>query len=144
MKLLEDVLENLDRYFEEKKESEFYLLVLMVVSLFGLISYLYLIPITEEKLRNNLTQKEHLEKRIAEEKRYLNSVTVNNDQRYKIKILQNEMRKLKAQYSQLKKINQYSDYQIQTLSELLFNEKNWAKFLDSIALKAEYKASSNP
>jgi len=137
MKVLEDVLEKLDHYFEEKKEGEFYLLVFMVVALFGLISYLYLIPMTEEQLRNNVAKKERLEKRIAEEKRYLTSVTVNNDQRYKIKMLQSEMKRLKARYSELKKINEYSDYQIQTLSELLFNERNWAKFLDSIARKAE-------
>ncbi|BDY11992.1 type 4a pilus biogenesis protein PilO [Hydrogenimonas cancrithermarum] len=137
MKILEDLLEKLDNYFEEKKESEFYLMVLAVVAVFGLISYSYLIPITEKQLKKDLKQQKKLEKKIRGEKSYLSSVTVNGDQRYRIKKLQNEIAKLKIRYSDLKEINEYSDYQIQTLSELLFNEKNWAKFLDSIALKAK-------
>jgi hypothetical protein len=137
MKINEDILEKLDNYFEDKKESEFYLMVLAVVAVFGLISYMYLIPMTEAQLKKDLRAQKKLDKKIKEEKHYLASVTVNGDQRYKIKKLQSEIAKLKVRYSDLKEVNEYSDYQIQTLSELLFNEKNWAKFLDSIALKAK-------
>ncbi|WP_457592788.1 type 4a pilus biogenesis protein PilO [Hydrogenimonas sp.] len=137
MKIIEDLLEKLDNYFEEKKESEFYLMVLAVVAVFGLISYTYLIPITEKELKKDLKIQKQLESKIRAEKSYLASVTVNGDQRFKIKKLQGEISRLKTRYSDLKEINEYSDYQIQTLSELLFNEKNWAKFLDSIALKAK-------
>ena len=137
MKIIEDLLEKLDNYFEEKKESEFYLMVLAIVAVVGLISYSYLIPITEKELKKDLSKQKNLQRKINEEKRYLASVTVNGDQRYKIKKLQNEIANLKIRYSDLKEINEYSDYQIQTLSELLFNEKNWAKFLDSISLKAK-------
>ncbi|WP_201353104.1 type 4a pilus biogenesis protein PilO [Hydrogenimonas urashimensis] len=137
MKIIEDLLEKLDRYFEEKKESEFYLMVLGIMAVVGLISYSYLIPITEKQLKKDLKQQKRLEKKIREEKSYLASVTVNNDQRYKIKKLQKEIQTLQVKFNDLKEINEYSDYQIQTLSELLFNEKNWAKFLDSIALKAK-------
>ncbi|WP_456323071.1 type 4a pilus biogenesis protein PilO [Hydrogenimonas sp.] len=137
MKIIEDVLEKLDNYFEEKKESEFYLMILAVVAVFGLVSYMYLIPITETWLKKDLRTQKKLDKKIKEEKRYLSSVTVNGDQRYRIKKLQNEIVKLKVRYNDIKEMNEYSDYQIQTLSELLFNERNWAKFLDSIALKAK-------
>ncbi|WP_353662490.1 type 4a pilus biogenesis protein PilO [Hydrogenimonas sp. SS33] len=137
MKILEDMLEKLDNYFEGKKESEFYLMVLAVVAVVGLISYSYLIPITEKQLKKDLSIQKKLDRKIKEEKRYLASVTVNGDHRYKIKKLQNEIANLKIRYNDLKEINEYSDYQIQTLSELLFNEKNWAKFLDSISHKAK-------
>ncbi|WP_456382366.1 type 4a pilus biogenesis protein PilO [Hydrogenimonas sp.] len=137
MRILEDMLEKLDNYFEEKKESEFYLMVLAIVAVVGLLSYSYLIPMTEKELKKDLNTQKRLENKIREEKRYLASVTVNGDQRYKIKKLQREIANLKIRYSDFKEINEYSDYQIQTLSELLFNEKNWSKFLDSIALKAK-------
>ena len=137
MKLFEDILEKLDNYFEGKKETEFYLMVLAVVAVVGLVSYSYLIPMTEAQLKKDLRTQKNLMKKISEEKRYLASVTVNGDNRYKIKKLQNEIAQLKIRYSDLKEVNEYSDYQIQTLSELLFNEKNWAKFLDSISLKAK-------
>ncbi len=137
MKIIEDLLEKLDNYFEEKKESEFYLMVLAVVAVFGLISYSYLIPITEKELRKDLQIQKKLQSKINAEESYLAKVTVNGDQRFRIKQLQGEIARLKTRYRDLKEINEYSDYQIQTLSELLFNEKNWAKFLDSIALKAK-------
>ncbi|WP_457597198.1 type 4a pilus biogenesis protein PilO [Hydrogenimonas sp.] len=137
MKIIEDLLEKLDNYFEEKKETEFYLLVLGIVAIVGFISYSYLIPITEKQLKKDLQTQRALLTKIDGEKAYLASVTVNGDQRYRIKKLQNEIAKLKIRFSDLKEINEYSDYQIQTLSELLFNERNWAKFLDSITLKAK-------
>ena len=137
MKILEDMLEKLDNYFENKKESEFYLMVLGIMAVVGLISYSYLIPMTEAELKKDLKNQKRLEKKIRDEKNYLASVTLNNDQRYKIKKLQKEIQGLQVRFNDLKEINEYSDYQIQTLSELLFNEKNWAKFLDSIALKAK-------
>ena len=136
MKKLEDLLEKLDNYFEERKESEFYLMILAVVAVFGLISYSYLIPITEKQLKKDFKQQRDLKEKISADKSYLAMVTVNGDQRYQIKKFQKEIAGLKTRYGDLKKINEYSDYQIQTLSDLLFNEKNWAKFLDSIALKA--------
>ena len=137
MKILEDMLEKLDNYFENKKESEFYLMVLGIMAVVGLLSYSYLIPMTEAELKKDLKNQKRLEKKIRDEKNYLASVTLNNDQRYKIKKLQKEIQGLQVRFNDLKEINEYSDYQIQTLSELLFNEKNWAKFLDSIALKAK-------
>ncbi len=137
MKLIEDFLERLDNYLEDKKQSEFYLMVVAVVAVFGLISYSYLIPLTEKELKKDLKIKRDLERKIDSEKAYLASVTVNGDQRFKIKQLQTEIARLKTRYRDLKEINEYSDYQIQTLSELLFNEKNWAKFLDSITQKAK-------
>jgi len=136
MKILEDLLEKLDNYFEERKESEFYLMILAVVAVFGLISYSYLIPITEKQLKKDLKQQRDLKEKISADKSYLAMVTINGDQRYQIKKFQKEIAELKTRYGDLKKINEYSDYQIQTLSDLLFNEKTWAKFLDSIALKA--------
>jgi hypothetical protein len=137
MKIIEDILEKLDNYFEGKKESEFYIIVLGIVAVVGFISYSYLIPITQKQLKKDLNIQKQLLAKISQEKQYLNTVTVNGDQRYKIKKLQNEIAQLKISFSDLKEINEYSDYQIQTLSELLFNEQNWAKFLDSIALKAK-------
>ena len=137
MKILEDILEKLDHYFEGKKESEFYLMVLAIVAVVALISFNYLIPLTEKELKKDLKTQQRLDRLIQEENRYLASITVNGDRRYKIKKLQNEIATLKLQFNDIKEVNDYSDYPIQTLSELLFNEKNWAKFLDSISLKAK-------
>lgn len=136
MKMIEDQLEAIDKYFEGKKQSDFYVFVGLLVVFVGYVAYAYLIPMTQETLKRTQKSKAHVEKKLEEEKRYLTSVTVNGDERYVIKKIEAEIGRLKKSFAEIKEINEYSDFQIRTLSELLFNEQNWAKFLDSIALKA--------
>jgi len=136
MKIWEEYLEKLDLFFENKKESEFFLLVLIIVAFVGYLSYAYLTPWCLDRLKHDLKKQQIVKNMIKDEKDYLASITVNGDQQFKIKKLQQEIKILKKHFNDLKEINTYSDYQIETLSELLFNEKNWAKFLDSIANKA--------
>ena len=136
MKIVEDILEKLDNYFEHKKRSEFYIIVLGTVFAIGMFSYNTLIPKTENMLEKDLQVQNRLKAQLLKEKNYLKSVTVNGDNRFKIKKLQKELKNLKATLNNLKESNEYSDYQIHKLQELLFNEENWAKFLDDIAKKA--------
>ena len=136
MKIIEDILEKIDDYFEHKKKSEFYIIVLGTVFVIGMFSYNVLIPETEDILKRDLQTQNRLKAQLTEQENYLKSITVNGDNRYKIKKLQKEIKNLKTTLKNIRELNEYSDYQIQTLSELLFNEKNWAKFLDSIAKKA--------
>jgi len=136
MKIIEDILEKIDDYFEHKKKSEFYIIVLGTVFAIGMFSYNVLIPETEDILKRDLQTQNRLKAQLTEQENYLKSITVNGDNRYKIKKLQKEIKNLKTTLKNIRELNEYSDYQIQTLSELLFNEKNWAKFLDSIAKKA--------
>ena len=136
MKIVEDILEKLDNYFEHKKKSEFYIIVLGTVFVIGMFSYNILIPKTEDKLKKDLQIQNRLKAQLLKKKNYLKSITVNGDNRFKIKKLQKELKNLKATLNNLKESNEYSDYQIHKLQELLFNEENWAKFLDGIAKKA--------
>lgn len=136
MKIVEDILEKIDNYFEEKKESDFYLTIFGIVFAIGFLSYNVLIPTTEEMLKRDLERQKRLEKKLIEHKNYLRSVTVNGDNRYLIKRLKKEISEFKKDIKNIRNLNQYSDYQIKTLSKLLFNEKSWSKFLYSIAEKA--------
>jgi hypothetical protein len=136
MRVVEDILEKLDNYFANKKESEFYIIILVTILVIGIFSYYTLIPKTDNILKKDLKIQNQLKSKLIKEKNYLKSVTVNGDNRYKIKKLQKEIRDLKTTLNNLKEWNEYSDYQIRKLSKLLFNEKNWAKLLDSIAKKA--------
>ncbi|NPA28834.1 MAG: type 4a pilus biogenesis protein PilO [Epsilonproteobacteria bacterium] len=137
MKFIEDTLENLDNYFEGRKESEFYIIVVGILFLFGYLSYGMLIPMSEKVLKRDLMTKRTLESTIRGHEKYLSSITVNGDRRYKIKLLQNDIQRLKNEFKDTRELNEYFDFQIQTLSEMLFNEKNWAKFLDSITKEAK-------
>jgi hypothetical protein len=88
---------------------------------------------TEKILKKDMSRKMSLENQIAAHEAYIASVSREGDHRYRIKALEREIAKLKIRFRDTKELNEYFDYQIQTLSEMLFNEQNWAKFLDSIA-----------
>ncbi len=137
MKMIENTLEKLDNYFEDKSDSHFYMVIIMIIAVVGYISYAVLIPMTEKPLKRDLKTKASLESQIKGHKAYLAKITVNGDKRYKIKQLQAEIKREKENLKQLQQLNQYFDIQIQSLSELLFNDKNWARFLDSIAKKGK-------
>ena len=64
------------------------------------------------------------------------SVTVNGDVNFKIKEQQNRLNGLNKELETAKFTNQYFDNKLKEISYLLFNEQNWAKFLDSLAFLA--------
>ena len=136
MKVVEDILEKLDNYLEHKKKGEFYIIVLGVVFAIVMFSYNTLIPQTKDLLKKDLQVQNSLKAQLLEKKNYLKSITANGDNRFKIKKLQKEIKTLKITLNRLKELNEYYDYQIRNLQELLFNEENWVKFLDKIAKKA--------
>lgn len=136
MKIVEDILEKIDNYFEDKKESDFYLIIFGIAFAIGFFTYNVLIPTTEEMLNRDIKRQKALESKLTEEKNYLRSVTINGDNRFLIKKLKKEISGLKRDIKNIRELNEYLDYQIKTLSKLLFNERSWSKFLYSIAEKA--------
>ncbi len=136
MKQQENILEQLDGYFAGKKESEKWLMILLISAMVGYVLYLYLYPYAESKYKASLAKKKQLEKKIAEEKTYLRSITVNGDRNFYVKKYDREIsdrkKRIEAYNRRIALLNQ----SFQRLSEVLFNRKNWSKFLDSITERA--------
>ncbi len=136
MRAVADKLEELDHYFENKKESEKWVMIVLVALVFGYLLYTYLFPYAEEKYKNSQIQKEQITKKIAEETKYLNSITIGGDRNFYVKKFDRDIKARKnwiANYD--KKIN-LLDEKFQRLSEILFNKKNWSIFLESISDRA--------
>jgi len=136
MRYLEDKLEELDRYFSQKSESEKWLIILLIAAVIGYILYLYLFPYAESKYQASLRTQKKLEKKIAEEKRYLRSITVNGDRNFYIKKFDREIAQKKKQIADYEEKIALLNRSFEKLSEVLFNRKNWAIFLDSITRRA--------
>lgn len=131
------LLEKLDLYLAKKKSSEIRLINTMILILLFFLSYQYLFPLTEEMVKKSKAKKQEIAAKISEDNAYLDSVTLEGDREYYVKLYTKEIGDFKEQFANLKKKNEYTDYQIHTLSQLLYTDQNWAKFLDSIALKAK-------
>ncbi|MEA2047813.1 MAG: hypothetical protein U9O64_05130 [Campylobacterota bacterium] len=137
MKLLEDKLEELDVYFAPKKESEKWLLILGVAGIIGYLAYAYLLPYTEDLYKKSERSKKSIQKSIVDNNTYLNSITVRGDREYYVKEYDKDIiiknKNIVNVTNNIKFINSNLD----KLSDMLFNQKSWSKFLNSITHKAQ-------
>jgi len=137
MKILEDKLEELDAYFAPKKESEKWLMILGVAGIIAYIAYAYLLPYTETIYKKSETTKKSIQKSIISNNTYLNSITVSGDRNFYIKKFDNDIVRKKAKIVKINSNIKFIDSNLEKLSDMLFNQKSWSIFLNSITHKAE-------
>jgi hypothetical protein len=137
MKFLEDKLEALDVYFAPKKESEKWLMILGVAGIIAYIAYAYLLPYTETMYKKSESTKKSIQKSIIDNNTYLNSITVGGDRDFYIKKFDNNIITKKASIVRINDNIIFIDKNLEKLSDMLFNQKSWSKFLNSITHKAE-------
>lgn len=137
MKLLEDKLEELDIYFAPKKESEKWLLILGVAGIIGYLAYTFLLPYTEDLYNSSERNKKSLQKKIADNNTYLNSITVGGNRNFYITKFDNDIKGKKENIVKTKDKIKFIDTNLEKLSDMLFNQKSWSIFINSITDKAE-------
>jgi uncharacterized coiled-coil protein SlyX len=137
MKFIEDKLEELDAYFAPKKESEKWLIILGIAGFITYLAYDYLLPYTEQLHKKSEVAKKAVEKSIKDNTIYLNSITVNGDRDYYVKKYTNDIANKKKRIKETEKKIAFIDSNLNKLSDMLFNQKNWSIFLNSITDKAE-------
>ena len=137
MKFIEDKLEELDDYFAPKKESEKWLLILGVAGIIAYLGYALLLPYTEDLYKTSEKSKKRLQKSIVDNKTYLNSITINGDRDFYVKKYDNDIVSKKKDIVNINNKIKFIDSNLEKLSDMLFNQKSWSRFLNSITQKAE-------
>lgn len=137
MKAFADELEKMDQYFSGKKENEKWLMILGVAGIIAFLAYTYLLPYAENLHKSSEAKKNRLTKSIAAENTYLNSITVNGDRSHYIKEYDKDIQSKKVQIVSLDKKIQYMDTKLQELKGMLFSEKSWSIFLNSLTVNAQ-------
>ena len=137
MKFLEDKLEALDTYFAPKKESEKWLMILGLAGIIAYIAYAYLLPYTESMYKKSESTKKSIQKSIVDNNTYLNSITVNGDREYYIKKFDNDIVIKNKQIAKTNDNIKFINKNMEKLSDMLFNQKSWSTFLNSITHQAE-------
>ncbi|MEA3455140.1 MAG: type 4a pilus biogenesis protein PilO, partial [Campylobacterota bacterium] len=82
-------------------------------------------------------KKNRLTKSIAAENTYLSSITVSGDRNYYIKKFDKDIQNKNKQIASLKERIAYINSSLKKLSGMLFNERSWANFLNSITDNAK-------
>ena len=137
MKFLEDKLEALDIYFAPKKESEKWVVILGVAGIIAYLGYELLLPYTEDLYKKSERSKKSIQKSITDNNTYLKSITVGGDREYYVKKFDNDIVTKKKEIVTVTNKIQFIDSNLEKLSDMLFNQKSWSKFLNSITNKAE-------
>ena len=136
MSYIADKLEATDHYFEHKSSSEKWIMILFFAGAVGFLAYSYLFPYAKDLYEQSVLKHKSITKKIHEEKTYLGTITKNGDRNYKVKLLSKEIKGKKAQVASYKKRIEVINGNLDKLSDLLFNQKSWSLFLDSITDRA--------
>ncbi|MCD8544738.1 MAG: hypothetical protein LRY52_07755 [Sulfurospirillum cavolei] len=137
MNSLDSLFDTIDAFFAGKKKNEIYLIFLMLASVVGFIIYSYLFPVTESMLKQSLRVAQETEKKLKEEKSYLASVSRDGNENFLITKIKSDIEHAKILLEKATYTNTYVDTKLKELSYLLFNDENWAKFLNSITQLAQ-------
>jgi len=137
MRYIEDKLEELDTYFAPKKESEKWMIILGIAGMITYLAYAYFLPYAEAKYKRSEVTKKNVEKSIADNQIYLNSITVAGNRNYYITKFDNDIVRKKGKIVTLNKKITFIDENLEKLSDMLFNQKSWSRFLNSITERAE-------
>lgn len=137
MNSLDSLLDKIDHYFDGKKSNEVYLIFLMVFVVVGYLSYSYFFPITDKLLKQTIRTSKEVEKKLKDEQAYLASVSRDGDESFMIKKVKADTENAKLLLEKTTYTNAYVDSKLKELSYLLFNDENWAKFLNSITELAQ-------
>lgn len=133
----DNTLLKIDNYFENKKSSEVSIIISGIFLIVCYFTYILSFDPAQQFYENTMLENNKVSTNLNETKNYLASVTVNGDLDFKIKEQQAKLSNLQSGLESAKFTNQYFDKKLKELSYLLFNEQNWANFLDSLAYLAD-------
>jgi len=137
MNSIDSLLDKIDLFFKDKKNNEIYLIFAMVFAVIGFIFYSYLYPVTEQILNQSMRNAKEVEKKLHDEQAYLVSVSRDGDATFLIKKVKSDIENSKLLLEKTIYMNDYVDNKLKNLSYLLFNDENWAKFLNTISQLAQ-------
>jgi hypothetical protein len=137
MKYIEDKLEALDEYFAPKKESEKWMVILGVAGLIAYLAYAFLLPATESMYKKSETEKKSIEKTLKNNNTYLDSITVNGDRDYYVKKYDKDIKQKNLEIIKISSNIKFINNSLDKLSDMLFNQRSWSRFLNSITDRAE-------
>jgi len=129
---IEDYLHKIDTAFKGKEKREIYMTYFMIF--FGIFAFSYLLfwDSSFEKFEQTRKSVASLQQRIAADKRFLQK-----NPESKIAQLDNEIKNIKTQIIDLKDTNAYIKSKIETISALIYDERAWGEYLDSISTNAQ-------
>ncbi len=129
---VEDYLHAIDQAFAEKSQRDIYMTYIMIVG--GIFAFAY--SLFWDSSFNNFQKTRasvvEYQQRIESDKNYLAQNPLS-----KIKQLDQEIEKIYTDMASVKDNNAYIKTQIETIASLVYDERTWGEYLDSISSNAQ-------
>jgi len=129
---IEDYLHAIDAFFKGKEQKEIYMTYVMVVA--GIFAFAYFLfwDSSFENFERTKTNVQKLSNKIASDKRYLK-----RNPKTKIAQLNKEIEKINSEMLLVRKNNAYIKHKIESISFLIYDERAWGEYLDSITTNSQ-------
>jgi Tfp pilus assembly protein PilO len=129
---IEDYLHKIDTAFKSKTKKDIQMIYVMIVA--GIFAFAYLLfwDSSFESFEQTQKQVSNLQAKINVDEQYLqrNPETI-------ITNLNNEIKKIDQDVASVKESNSYIKSKIETISSIIYDERSWGEYLDSITTNAQ-------
>jgi len=126
------LFKKIDDFFNSKKSNEQQIIFMMIALVIGYVVYQFVFFHTDSLRQQAYNKMNRMRNEVNQKRSYL-SVNTNA----KIRQIKKEVDKKRAEYENVIYKISYVDNTLSELSYLLFNDENWAKFVDNIAFLAK-------
>ncbi|MBD3823023.1 MAG: hypothetical protein IE916_00745 [Epsilonproteobacteria bacterium] len=135
----EDYLHNIDAYFKEKSQKDTYMIYVMTFGVIFSFAYLLFWDSSFEAF-----EQKNSEIRTLSEKISMDNLYMQHNPESKIVKLDQEIQETQKALVDFKDKNRYIKSKIEAISFLIYDERTWGEYLDSISNNArEYKVKVN-
>jgi hypothetical protein len=129
---IEDYLHQIDSAFQDKTQKDIYMTYIMVISIIFAFAYLLFWDSSFESFEKTRANVNKLENKINNDQRFLQ---LNPES--KITKLEQEIKKINNEMIIHKDNNAYIKSKIETIASLIYDERTWGEYLDSISKNAQ-------
>jgi len=129
---IEDYLHKIDAAFKDKSQKDTYMTYAMVVAVIFAFAYFFFWDNSFKKFEQTRVNVNSLHTKINADKLFLQ-----RNPKSKIMQLSRKLNKLNNEIIALKDTNTYIKSKIETISSLIYDERAWGEYLDSITKNAQ-------
>ncbi len=129
---IENYLHKIDNSFKYKSKKDIQLTYIMLVSIIFAFSYFLFWDSSENNFLEKNSQISDIKTKLIVDKAYLGA-----NPPVKITMLDNEIKSSQAKMIEYKTKNDYIKNKIEEISALIYDERTWGEYINSIALNAK-------
>ena len=129
---IEDYLHNIDKIFSQKIQKDIYMIYVMIVAGIFAFSYMLFWDSSFANFETTRSNVMNLDRKISADNAYLQA-----NPESKIVNLDKQIMKINTDMIVHKDNNAYIKTKIETISSLIYDERTWGEYLDSISKNAQ-------